>query len=168
MACNISVRDIDFNPSSDGVRIQVKTDVPSHLFIRLSLQEPLVHMKPSIRRGVAFAEDVRFCFTVFEDNEQEEPGDTVSHTWWKPSWPVCTTKWLYVWGMRAGETCASTTAPFKYHNDGVAPVPHVALLFLEPWSGETPPPPVFALIILEPWTYETPPNVLLFMEPWTS
>ncbi|GAI10136.1 unnamed protein product [marine sediment metagenome] len=85
-------------------------------------------MQPSIRRGVAFAEDVRFCFTVFEDNEQKEPGDTLEHTWWKKNWPVCTTKWLYVWGSRAGETCVSTTAPFKYHNDGVDPIP--------------PPPPV--------------------------
>ncbi len=80
-------------------------------------------MQPSIRRGVAFAEDVRFCFTVFEDNEQFESGDTIEHTWWKKDWPVCTTKWLYVWGMRSGETCLSTTAPFKYHNDGVSPVP---------------------------------------------
>ncbi len=80
-------------------------------------------MQPSIRRGVAFAEDVRFCFTVFEDNEQFESGDTLEHTWWKEAWPVCTTKWLYIWGKRAGETCVSTTAPFKYHNDGVEPVP---------------------------------------------
>ncbi len=82
-----------------------------------------MHMQPSIRRGVAFAEDVRFCFTVFEDNEQHEPGDTVEHTWWKESWPVCTTKWLYIWGSRSGEVCVSTTAPFSYHNDGQSPLP---------------------------------------------
>ena len=128
MACHISVRDIDFHASTEGVRIRVTTDAPCHLWVRLSSQTPRIHKKPSLRRGVAFAEDVRFCFTVFEDNEQEEPGDTVDHTWWKPDWPVCTTKWLYVWGSRSGEVCVSTTAPFKYHNDGVDPI-------------EPPPPP---------------------------
>ncbi|MBA7532493.1 hypothetical protein ES705_24719 [subsurface metagenome] len=93
-------------------------------------------MQPSIRRGVAFAEDVRFCFTVFEDNEQFESGDTLEHTWWKKNWPVCTTKWLYVWGMRSGETCLSTTAPFKYHNTGEAPVP--------------PPEPMYQLNAIDP------------------
>ncbi len=141
MPCHISVRDIDFHPSTTGVRIRVTTDVPSHLFVRLSLVEPRIHMQPSLRRGVAFAEDVRFCFTVFKDNEQYEAGDTLTHTWWKTSWPVCTTKWLYVWGKRAGETCVSTTAPFKYHNDGVDPVepppPPVPELF-EHYIGETP------------------------------
>ena len=168
MACHISVRDIDFHASSDGVRIRVTTDVPSHLFVRLSLQQPWVHMQPSIRRGVAFAEDVRFCFTVFEDNEQEEAGDTLLHTWWKTNWPVCTTKWLYVWGSRAGEICASTTAPFHYHNAGVAPVPHVVLILFEPWSELIPPPPTMELIFLEPWTYFAPTFHQLLLEPWTS
>ena len=129
MACHISVRDIDFHPSTTGVRIRVITDVPSHLYLRLSLIKPLIHKQPSIRRGVAFAEDIRFCFTVFEDNEQVEPGDTINHTWWKTSWPACTTKWLYVWGSRSGEVCVSTTAPFQYHNTGIDPI-------------EPPPPPV--------------------------
>ncbi|MBA7530859.1 hypothetical protein ES705_23070 [subsurface metagenome] len=96
-------------------------------------------MQPSIRRGVAFAEDVRFCFTVFEDNEQFESGDTLEHTWWKKDWPVCTTKWLYIWGLRSGETCLSTTAPFKYHNDGVSPVP--------------PPEPMYQLNAIDPQYY---------------
>ncbi len=168
MTCYISVRDIDFHSSSDGVRIRVTTDVASHLWLRLSSKHPWVHRKPSLRRGVAFAEDVRFCFTVFEDNEQEETGDTLNHTWWKPNWPICTTKWLYVWGMRAGETCVSTTAPFKYHNDGISPVPHVALLLLEPWTGYYPPPPTFELVFLEPWTLYSPGMEELFVEPWTS
>ena len=168
MACQISVRDVDFSPSSDGVRIRALTDCPSHLFIRLSSRQPWVHKTPELRRGVQFATDIRFCFTVFEDNEQEEAGDTLNHTWWKPNWPVCTTKWLYFWGTRVGEVCVSTTAPFEYHNSGAAPVPHVALLVLEPWTEVTPPPPVMGRILLEPWTYERPPDFLILLEPWTS
>jgi hypothetical protein len=168
MPCHISVRDIDFHPSVSGVRIRVTTDVPAHLFVRLSSKKPLVHMKPSIRRGVAFAEDTRFCFTVFEDNEQNESGDTLEHTWWKTSWPVCTTKWLYVWGSRAGEVCVSTTAPFKYHNDGVEPVPPWGEIFYEPWTGAIPPPPTKELKFYEPWTHAVPPSFMLFYEPWSD
>jgi len=171
VACHISVRDIDFHASVAGVRIRVFTDVPSHLFVRLSSQTPRIHKTPSIRRGVAFAEDVRFCFTVFEDNEQEEPGDTLEHTWWKKNWPPCTTKWLYVWGSRSGEVCVSTTAPFKYHNDGYAPVPHLVLLFQEPWSHLLPPPPDMAQAFLEPWSepiIPPPPLVQVSLEPWSE
>lgn len=77
-----------------------------------------------------FATDIRFCFTVFEDNEQFEAGDTLTHTWYKPDWPFCTTKWLYLWGSSAGQTCVSTTPPFKYHNAGVNPVPTPDLMFV--------------------------------------
>ena len=168
MTCHISVRDIDFHPSTTGVRIRVTTDVPSHLYLRLSSQHPWIHKKPSLRRGVAFAEDVRFCFTVYQDNEQNEWGDTLEHTWWKDDWPPCTTKWLYVWGSRAGEICVSTTAPFKYHNTGIEPVPPWGLIFHEPWSIIFPPPLHLEQLFSEPWSEE---GVLLeqkFYEPWTS
>ncbi|MBA7543758.1 hypothetical protein ES705_36098 [subsurface metagenome] len=168
MACHISVRDIDFHPSETGVRIRVTTDVPSHLFIRLSSQVPRIHKQPELRRGVQFATDVRFCFTVFDDNEQNEWGDTLVHSWWLENWPVCTTKWLYVWGMRSGEVCVSTTAPFKYHNDGVAPVMPWGLIFHESWSGIIPEPLEWGLIISEPWSHEWFDFDRKFYEPWTS
>jgi len=123
VACHISFRDVSFTPAATSVTISVVTDVPSHLWVRLSSKQPWIHKKPSIRRGVAFAEDVRFCFTVYDDNEQLEPGDTLEHTFLKPDWPVCTTKWFYIWGSIAGDTCVSTTAPFNYHNSYVRPPP---------------------------------------------
>lgn len=168
MGCHISVRNIDFHPSDTGVRICVTTDVPAHLFVRLSSQTPRIHKKPSLRRGVAFAEDVRFCFTVFEDNEQNEWGDTLEHTWWKENWPACTTKWLYVWGMRSGEVCVSTTALFKYHNTGLEPVPPWGLIFHEPWTGLVPPPLEFQQIFFETWDEVGFRLELKFLEPWTS
>jgi len=115
VAEHISIRDISFFPFEEFVFITVTTDVPCHLFCRLSLKEPWIHKKPSLRRGVQFAEDVRFCFTVYEDNEQTEAGDTITHTWAKPSWPPCTTKWCYFWGYIGGEVSISTSPFFKYH-----------------------------------------------------
>ncbi len=168
MACQISVRDIDFHASTAGVRIRAWTDAPAHLFLRLSSKRPWIHKKPSLRRGVAFAEDVRFCFTVFKDNEQNEWGDTLEHTWWKPDWPVCRTKWLYLWGMREGETCVSTTAPFKFHNEGIEPIPPWGLIFHEPWPPVIAPPLEFEQLFLETWDEAGWRVDLLFLEPWTS
>lgn len=122
MACHISYRDLDFHASTKGVRVKIWSDVPSHLYLRLSENEPQIHTKSGIRRGYAFIEDLRFCFTVYEDFEQYESGDTTEHTWWLDSWPVCTVKWLYVWGEQGGQPCISTSPPLKYHNDGVDPV----------------------------------------------
>lgn len=123
MSCHISIRDVQFTPSEKGVRIIVLTDVPSHLWCRLTSQEPWVHKKATFKRGVFWKEDVRFCFTVYEDNEQFEDGDTHIHTFWKENWPPCTTKWVYFWGSIAAEVCASDTPFFVYHNTGEAPVP---------------------------------------------
>lgn len=117
-----SLRDINFTPTTDGVRIICTTDVPCHLYCRLSSQEPRIHKRPIYRRGTWLNDDVRFCFTVFEDNEQFESGDTLIHTFWKTNWPYCTTKWSYYFASISGNWCVSTSPYFKYHNDGVDPV----------------------------------------------
>ncbi len=115
MPPHISYRDVNFASLYAGVLITVTTDVPCHCFVRLTTHEPWIHKKPSLRRGVAFAEDVRFCFTVFWDNEQEEAGDTLIHTFVKPDWPHCQTRWFYFWGKVADEVSPSESAFFKYH-----------------------------------------------------
>ena len=60
-------------------------------------------------------DDVRFCFDVYDDFEQDEDGDTLEHTFSLEDWPVCTTKWLYLWGTIADIVCVSTSAPFHFH-----------------------------------------------------
>ncbi|MBA7642317.1 hypothetical protein ES703_50007 [subsurface metagenome] len=70
--------------------------------------------------------------------------------------------------MRAGETCVSTTAPFKYHNDGLEPLPPWGLIFHEPWTIIFPPPLELDLIFLETWTYIYFDYEQKFLEPWTS
>lgn len=129
----------------------VETDVASHLWVRLSKQPPWIHKKPRLIRGVPFVEDVRFCFTAFHDNEQFEPGDTFIHTFWKENWPVCTTKWLYVWGKINGQVCLSTSPIFKYHNDGIGPVP--------------PPDAMYQLNSIDPEFHSLGQGAVFFNEP---
>ncbi|MBA7655924.1 hypothetical protein ES703_63835 [subsurface metagenome] len=60
-------------------------------------------------------DDVRFCFDVYDDFEQDEDGDTLIHTFSLVDWPICVTKWLYLWGSRAGVVCVSTSVPLHFH-----------------------------------------------------
>jgi len=85
----------------------------------MTLQPPRIHKKPSYRRGLWIADDVRFCFTVFEDNEQTEAGDTTTHTFTKEPWPVCETRWFYFHGTVGGDSSPSTTPFFEKHFKGV-------------------------------------------------
>lgn len=129
MPPHISVRDIAFSPEETIVTIVVTTDIPCHLYARLTTKEPHIHKKAVIIRGLPMQDDVRFCFTVFEDNEQDEAGDTLTHTFTKPNWPVCTTKWLYLWGYVAGTISPSTSPFFRFHNSWEAPVPVVDIMY---------------------------------------
>ncbi len=59
--------------------------------------------------------DTYFCFVSFTDNEQEEAGDTLIHTFVKRSWNVCETRWFHFWGSEASNVSPSTSALFELH-----------------------------------------------------
>lgn len=107
--------DIEQTRTALGYIIVVTTDVPCHLWMRWSNQEPHIHPKAVLKRGLRTRDDVRFCFTVYKDNEQQEFGDTLIHTFIKEPWPTCETRWFYFHGNISGEESPSTTALFKKH-----------------------------------------------------
>lgn len=110
-----SLRDIQQEPTPTGQKITVYTDVPCHLWMRWSLKENLVHTVPALRRGIQVHCEPYFCFTAYHDNEQEEAGDTIIHTFIKEPWPDCETRWFYFWGTIGGEISPSTSAIFRKH-----------------------------------------------------
>jgi hypothetical protein len=69
--------------------------------------------------------DLYICFTAYHDNEQEEAGDTLVHTFIKVDWPVCQTRYFYFYGSIAGEMCVSTSAVFALHKEEFIPVIYV-------------------------------------------
>lgn len=118
-----SLRDVSYHPSTAGVRIIAETDIQCRLYCRLTSKEPWIHRRPVQRRGMWLNDDVRFCFVSFEDNVQYEPGETFIHTFWKPNWPPCITKWFYFYAFVTDQYAISTSPIFHYHNDGIDPVP---------------------------------------------
>lgn len=119
-----ALMDITYEQLHDGYQITTYTDVPCHLFCRITTTPPRKHSLPSYRRGLFLTGDIRFCFVVYKDNEQEEAGDTLVHTFIKHGWYHCQTHWFYFIGSINALTSVSETAIFKLHFDqGTAPPP---------------------------------------------
>lgn len=111
-----------------GFTIVTTSDVPCHMWLRHTLETPRKHAKPIWRRGLQVAYDARFCFVVFFDLEQNEPGDTLIHTFTWLGWVVCQTRWFYFWATSSGEPMHSTSPIFQKHYTFV-PVPTTVYLY---------------------------------------
>lgn len=107
--------------TATGVQHLLTTDTPCHLWCRWTMAEPRIHSKAILTRGLRTRDDVRFCFTVFFDIEQDEAGDTYSHTFQNTPWFVGVTRYFYFHGQVAGVTSPSTTAIFQWTR-GLPPV----------------------------------------------
>ena len=106
---------IEYTPAANQVTILVTTNFPCHLFMRWTLTKIRIHDLTHLVRGEAFMTDHYYCVDCYNDNEQEEAGDTLTHTFTKPNWPVCQTRWFYFWGTRNGQPSPSESAIFEYH-----------------------------------------------------
>jgi len=95
-----------------GYVLTVVTDVACHLYLRWSDSEPHIHTHPVVLRGLRVRDDLDYCFTVYWDVEQTEPGDTTTHTFTIDPFPDCTTKYFYFFATIAGAWSPSTSAIF--------------------------------------------------------
>ena len=111
--CYISMRDVQAYQDGDGAKLIVVTDIPCHLYMRWSRQPPWSHASVARRRGLAMHTDRYFCFTTYLDNEQEEAGDTLTHTFIKTPWPYCECRYFYFWGKVGDTVCISDTPCFQ-------------------------------------------------------
>ena len=116
---------IAYTATTTAVTIVTTTDVACHLFMRWSLIIPKIHSKTVFRRGLPWSTDKYYCFDAYTDNEQEEAGDTTTHTFIKTPWPFCETRYFYFFGTRSGQASPSESCVFTYHNASPAPPPPV-------------------------------------------
>lgn len=70
----------------------------------------------------------RYCFTSFTDVEQEEAGDTTSHTFLIAPWIVGEKRWYYFLGTISGVESKSRSALFEYTR---VPVPTTAIFYCD-------------------------------------
>ena len=128
--------------------------------MRWTLEEPDIHLDPVILRGLPTHYMPRYCFDVFQDNEQIEPDDTLIHTFEKPDWAICTTRYFYFWGTIASQPSPSESNLFKKHRTAIG---ELLLLFTEPYSTDAWP---YQPLFIEPYTIDPYPwtGVILLEE----
>lgn len=156
---NFAVLDVVQILTTTGYRFYVSTDVPCHLYMLYVIAEPGKHKTEIIRRGERWKDAIRFCFVNPIQNEQEEEGDTIYHTFIKEPWAGCETRWFTFRATIDGVWSPSATAIFIKHRP-------VGLLFAEPYTLLEWPPvgPLFA----DEYTIDPdPPMVIKFTERYT-
>lgn len=111
--------------------ITVTTDIPVHLFMRWTTKKPLTHSKELIRRGISLPNATRWCFVAWHEVEQEEDGDTLTHTFILCDWQICETRYFYFLGTKQDEESPSASPIFHYHRKGVK----WCQIINEPWTS---------------------------------
>ena len=115
---HFAILDIVQTLTATGYQIVVYTNNPCHLFMRWTNVIPQIHILTKIERGAPVHKGTRYCFVAYKDNEQEEAGDTLEHTFIKEPWAVCETRWFYFFGTVNGVDSPSESAIFKKHRLG--------------------------------------------------
>jgi len=132
-----ALEDIQQTQISGGFTVVIQTDVACHQWLRHTEKEPQKHAKPVERRGLLISWDARFCFVAFDDLEQDEGGDTYTHTFTWTGWVDSMTRYFYFWATSAGEKMKSTSCIFSKHFTYV-PVPITAHFHPDPYLEPAP------------------------------
>ncbi|NVM23701.1 MAG: hypothetical protein HWN68_18225 [Desulfobacterales bacterium] len=158
--------DIQQTWDANTATIVLTTNVPCHLWLYYTTKQPWVHRQTRIVRGLTVPWDAYWCFVIWQKNEQLEPDDTLTHTFIKPDWKYCETRWFCFRGTVEGQLSPSDSPIFSKHYDG-----KYLKAFIEPWTWLGVEPPEFTLHFTEPWTWlgvDPPEFTLHFNELWSS
>lgn len=146
-------------------KIVLTTDVPVHLTKRVSTAPQVRHERTTFIRGMPVTTDPHFSYSQWTDIEQEEPGDTLTHTIYQPRWPYCTWRFYFFKGTVGGVPSPSRSPFLKEHAPEVAPgPPPMGDPFTEGWNqGEL---PDWLASWWELWSIELPDYPDSFTEQW--
>lgn len=106
---------IEQTMTAHGYQIVVTTNQPAHLTLRWTSTVPQKHFLPIMRRGATVGTLIDQCFVAYTDVPQDEPGDTLVHTFFIEPWPVCEWRWFYFWGTVAGKASPSLSPIYEKH-----------------------------------------------------
>ena len=108
-----------------GYDITLTTDTGCHLWLYWTDKEPWVHRRSTTERGLTMPWNSYWCFVDWYLIEQNEAGDTTTHTFNWLGWVVCQTKWFTFHGDIAGEESPSTGPILHKHYEYAPPPPPV-------------------------------------------
>lgn len=130
------VRNVTYALTPTGVTITCYTNYPCHLYLRWTNVETQKHINPVIVRGAVAGTYIDQCFVVYYDIEQNEAGDTTTHTFTVQPWPSCETRYFYSWGTIGGVLSPSASCIFSYHRIA-PPTPTTVKIYSDTTQGKT-------------------------------
>lgn len=173
---NWSVLSITQTPGVTDELIVITTNNPCHLTLYWSLNHPLRHKYTRYIRGLATPWGAYFCFTAVTAVEQQEPGDTLIHTFDVTGWPECETRYFVFKGTFGGVTSPSISAIYQKHHKSRYTV--VLSAIKDTWCNRTHPNMNFGntsnlVVINNLWFYATRTAALIsfdtkFIPPWAT
>jgi len=101
-----------------GFDIILTTNVPCHLWLFWTDKVPWTHRTSAVHRGLNVPWDAYWCFVSWHLIDQDEAGDTYTHTFRWLGWQVCQTKYFRFHGDIAGVTSPSDSPIFHKHYPG--------------------------------------------------
>lgn len=99
---------------TDGFILEFTSNTPCHLWLNYTNIEPVTHMEPVFKRGLQVHCNPRFCFVKQIGMEQNEPGDTLIHSYWLKGLSKWENVWCYLSGEIAGITSPSTSPIMRW------------------------------------------------------
>lgn len=113
-----------------GYEIVLTTDRPCHLWLYWTMNPPWVHRITRLERGLSVPWDAYWCYTSWTLIEQDEGGDTTTHTFQWPGWVNCQTKYFRFHGTIGGVNSPSDSPIFwKHYLWEAPPVPPIEYLY---------------------------------------
>lgn len=116
--------------------ITFETDIPTHIWLRHTDTPPLMHLKSLRKRGLALMKDPYYCFVAWQEIEQVEAGDTLSHTFTWPDWYYGFEEWFYFRSEVAGEASPTQWGIFHKRLDRKTFIRQVAHVLDDCQRGE--------------------------------
>lgn len=115
---NFATMNVNYPHFATATKIMLATSVPCHLSCYYTDKKPLKHHTSRIVRGLPVPWATYFCFVAWTAVEQNEPGDTLYHTFDITPWQYCQTKWLTFRGT-VDEVISPSVGPiFEHHHSG--------------------------------------------------
>lgn len=113
---NFAVLAISQASSPNTETIVITTNNPCHLWLSWTENKPIRHKDVRRLRGLETAWGAYWCLNALTMVEQQETGDTLTHTFVVTPWAHCTTRWFIFFGTVAGIKSPSVSAIYEKHH----------------------------------------------------
>lgn len=114
--------DVQQTFTQQGVDVVLTTDVPCHLWLFYTFKEPWIHPITGKERGLTLPWYAYWCYVTWIVVEQEEPGDTIEHTFIITGLVTCNKIWYRFHGNIGGIPSPSDS-PIIYKHIVIPPLP---------------------------------------------